>query len=259
MNLDLYQVDAFAKRRFEGNPAAVCPLEHWLDDALMQSFANENNLAETAFFVKEESGYRIRWFTPEVEVDLCGHATLAAAYVLFEEQGYPAGEISFESNSGALKIRKYSDALELDFPAQPASACTAPAGIEEALGATVIETYFNEDLLVVVADEATVVNLSPDFRKLSLIDARGVIVTGPSEDFDFVNRFFGPRVGIDEDSVTGSAFTKLVPYWAERLSTNSMTAKQVSARGGEVGCLLEGERVRLRGQAVLYMKGSITI
>ncbi len=257
MKLDLYQVDAFASRRFEGNPAAVCPLDDWLDDSLMQSIAFENNLAETAFFVQEKDGFRIRWFTPLTEVDLCGHATLASAYVLFEELGYSERKITFQSKSGPLMVSRHGNSFELDFPAQPAKVCDAPLGLQDALGASVDACFLNEDLLVILSDESIVRNLSPDFRKLAKVDARGVIVTAHSQEFDFVSRFFGPQVGIDEDPVTGSAHTKLVPYWAERLSTNELHAKQVSNRGGELHCSLVGDRVKIRGQAILFLKGEI--
>lgn len=257
MKLDVYQVDAFASQVFEGNPAAVCPLDEWLDDGLMQSIAFENNLAETAFFVKEGGAYRIRWFTPQTEVDLCGHATLASAYVLFRELNYAGQTVSFQSNSGPLSVVENEGRFELDFPAQVAQPCNTPAGLEDALGAEVKACYFNEDLVAVLSNESSVARLTPDFNRLSLIEARGIIATARSRDFDFVNRFFAPRVGVNEDPVTGSAFTKLVPYWAEQLSTNELHAKQLSPRGGEILCTLVADRVRLRGQAVLFLKGEI--
>jgi PhzF family phenazine biosynthesis protein len=260
MKLDIYQVDAFASRVFSGNPAAVCPLEAWLDDALMQSIAAENNLAETAFFVPDEdSGFRIRWFTPTTEVNLCGHATLASAFVLFNELGHTSPEVVFKSRSGELRVCQSDQLLELDFPAQAVVPCPIPEGLESALGAKVFECYLGEDYLVVLDSEDAVKKLSPDFYALMNFEHRGVIVTARAAEYDFVNRFFGPNVGINEDPVTGSAFTQLIPYWAQRLGKATLTAKQVSSRGGEVFGQLVSERVLIAGAAALYMRGTIDI
>lgn len=264
MKLDLYQVDAFAGKVFEGNPAAVCPLQQWLDDAVMQSIASENNLAETAFFVSENDGFYIRWFTPLAEVDLCGHATLATAYVLFNMLGYSESEIRFNSKSGVLSVSRQGNLLQLNFPAQNAVSCEVPTGLPEALGIAgpdqvITECLFKDDYVVVLENEQQLRALRPNFNLLGEFDARGVIVTSPSEDYDFVNRFFAPQVGINEDPVTGSAFTKLIPYWAERLQKANMKAKQVSERGGEVSCSLDGDRVLIAGQAICYMQAQIEI
>lgn len=259
MKLDIYQIDAFANHVFEGNPAAVIPLDEWLDDGLMQLIAAENNLAETAFFVEEDAGYRIRWFTPTVEVDLCGHATLASAYVLYQELDYQATSLTFNSRSGPLTIMRDKDQFSMDFPAQVCLPCDAPTGLALALGCDIYTCLKNEDYVVVLNTEQELLNLNPDFSGLSKLDLRGVIVTAPSVNYDFVNRFFAPNVGVNEDPVTGSAFTKLIPYWAERLGNNVLTAKQVSARGGEVFCQMHGDRVLIAGSAVSYLKGSIKV
>jgi len=257
MKLSQYQVDAFANKPFEGNPAAVCPLEKWLDDATMQAIAEENNLAETAFFVKEDETFRIRWFTPNTEVALCGHATLASAYVLFNELGFESDSVVFDSLSGALGVARNGDLLTLDFPSQPPCVSDIPLGLENALGTSISRCLKNEDYIVVLETERDVLKLQPDFSKLMEVDARGVIVTARSEKYDFVNRFFGPRVGVNEDSVTGSAYTKIVPYWAKELSKTKMLGKQVSSRGGEVICELDGDRVKIGGRGVLFSKGQI--
>ena len=259
MKLDLYQVDAFAKQRFEGNPAAVCPLDEWLPDSLMQQLAIENNLSETVFFVKENEGYHIRWFTPESEVNLCGHATLASAFVLFNILKIPGDDIVFNSKSGLLPVTRKDQLITLNFPAQIAQLCEMPSRLEEILGASPIECLEQEDLLVVFDDEETVRNLSPNFEALKSLDYRGVIVTARSEEFDFVARFFAPQVGINEDPVTGSAYTKLVPYWAKKTGKSKFHAKQVSSRGGELHCELKDDRVTIAGTAVLFLTGTIEI
>lgn len=257
MKLMQYQVDAFASRIFEGNPAAVCPLKGWLDDALMQRIAAENNLAETAFIIPQDESYAIRWFTPLTEVDLCGHATLASAYVLFNEFGVEGRELTFNSKSGLLRVRRNGDLFELDFPSQVPLACRPPAGLSQALGINVQRCFENEDYLVVLESEHALQALNPDFNKLLEIDIRGVIVTAPAQQYDFVNRFFAPRVGINEDPVTGSAYTKLIPFWAKELGMQRLNAKQISARGGEVFCRLNGERVMISGHAVMFSKSQV--
>ena len=259
MKLDLYQIDAFADKPFTGNPAAVIPLEAWPDDATMQAIAEENNLAETAFFVQQDTGYRIRWFTPAAEVDLCGHATLASAYVLFQELAYKSPILTFESKSGPLNISRKGDLFVMDFPSQKCEPSAAPDGLSGALGIEVNECWQNEDFMVVLEDQAQLAAITPDFSALSKLDLRGVIITAPSKEYDFVNRFFAPNVGVNEDSVTGSAYTKLIPYWAERLAKNVLTGKQVSSRGGKVFCELKGDRVLIAGSAVKYLQGQIII
>ncbi len=259
MKLPIYQVDAFAERAFEGNPAAVCPLEAWLPDTLMQAIAAENNLSETAFFVPEGEGFRIRWFTPTTEVDLCGHATLAAAHVLFGDLGYAGEAVRFQSRSGLLTVTRKEELLVLDFPAQPPVPCATPAEIEQAFGIRPVACLKSEDYLVVFEQEAQVREASPDLGLLKKLDGRGVTITAPSKQYDFVSRFFAPNYGIDEDPVTGSSFTQLAPYWAERLGRGALRAKQVSRRGGEVRCEMMGDRVAIAGRASLYLRGEIEV
>ncbi|MEQ9394875.1 PhzF family phenazine biosynthesis protein [Haliea sp.] len=257
MTLQQYQVDAFASRVFEGNPAAVCPLEAWLDDTLLQAIAMENNLSETAYFVPVDNGFELRWFTPAAEVDLCGHATLAAAHVLYAELGYSADSISFATRSGELSVSRDGDWYVLDFPAIVPRPCAAPAGLVEALGRQPMEVLAADDLLAVFACEAEVRALEPEQALLARLDCRGVIATAPGEQHDFVSRFFAPRVGVPEDPVTGSAHCKLVPYWAQRLGNNRMNARQISRRGGELRVALRGDRVQMAGRAVLFMVAEI--
>lgn len=257
MKIRQYQVDAFAQRVFEGNPAAVCPLEAWLDEALMQAIASENNLAETAFFVPVDDGFELRWFTPVREVDLCGHATLAAAHVLFGILGYPGEIISFATRSGELRVERDGDRLAMDFPAVPCGPCTPPQALIEGLGRRPERVFAATDYMAVFDSEDTVRALAPDLARLGALDRRGVIVTAPGRAVDFVSRFFAPNYGIDEDPVTGSAHCALAPYWAERLGRQQLWARQVSPRGGDVHCRLTGERVVLSGHAVTFMTGEI--
>lgn len=259
MKLTQFQVDAFASQVFEGNPAAVCPLDEWLEDEVMQAIAAENNLAETAFFVPDGDDFHIRWFTPTTEVKLCGHATLASALVLFNELGQSAPTITFNSLSGPLEVSQDGGLLVMDFPTERPEPCEPPPGLADALGCEIGNCYFNADYVVELESEALLKAVQPDFSLLAKIQARGIIVTAKSSQYDFVNRFFGPRVGVDEDPVTGSAFTKLIPLWAEQLGKSRLTAKQVSSRGGEVFCELLGDRVHISGRAVLFMKGEINI
>ncbi len=259
MKLKIYQVDAFARRAFEGNPAAVCPLDAWLPDGVLQSIAAENNLSETAFFVPQEDRFAIRWFTPATEVDLCGHATLASAFVLFECEGYRGQTVRFDSRSGELSVSGDGDLLVLDFPAQPPTSCATPEEVIAAFGAEPVECLRSADLIVVYDDEAFVRSVQPDIGKLKAVDSRGVIITSASDKYDFVARFFGPRVGIDEDPVTGSAYTQIVPYWAQKTGKSNFHAKQVSDRGGELHCELHGNRVLIGGRAVKYLEGTIDI
>ncbi len=259
MKLPLYQVDAFTSEVFRGNPAAVVPLERWLDDEILQWIAAENNLSETAYFVREPEGFRIRWFTPMVEVALCGHATLASAWVLFSKLEPGRDAVTFASRSGPLTVTREDGRLVLDFPARPATAWEAPPALAAALGAAPLETLRAMDVLLVFGDEARVRALRPDFGALAKVDTRGVIVTAPGKDADFVSRFFAPRVGVPEDPVTGSAHCTLVPYWAARLGKSALHARQVSARGGELWCELRGDRVRIAGQAAPYLTGTIEV
>lgn len=266
MTLPIFQVDAFADRVFAGNPAAVCPLSEWLPDGQMQAIAAENNLAETAFFVPRADApgeYELRWFTPAVEVALCGHATLATAHVLFLHLGATAEVLTFHSRSGPLRVsRRAPDGrLTLDFPAQPPQPLHQhPDGLLDGLRATPLHILAGPDLLAVFDTEAEVRALRPSQLHLAKVEYRGVIATAPgSGEVDFVSRWFGPRVGVPEDPVTGSAHTQLVPYWAARLGKTELRARQVSARGGELWCELQGERVLISGYAVTYMRGEIEL
>jgi len=266
MKLQLFQVDAFADKPFEGNPAAIVPLETWLDDALMQRIAAENNLAETAFFVPAGEGFHLRWFTPSVEVDLCGHATLASAHVLFRRLGYSGDVVRFATRSGELRVRQADGGfLEMDFPAQTPAAGTVPAGLAEALGAAPVETLETTNMIAVFDRQDDVAALEPNFPALeALLRPRnmGLIATAPADKgtgWDFVSRFFAPAHGINEDPVTGSAHCSSVPYWADRLGKPSLVARQISSRGGTVHCEMDGARVKLRGVCAPYMEGVIEI
>ena len=259
MQQKIYQIDAFATKTFEGNPAMVCPLESWLSDEVMQQIAEENNLSETAFFVKEDEVYNLRWFTPTTEVDMCGHATLASAYVLFECLDYEKDEIVFSTKSGALKVWKEENRYVMDFPIQAIEPCDISEQIEKSFGVKPVSTFASMDYIVVFENEEEVRNAKPNLALLKELDLRGVCITSKSKAYDFVTRFFAPKYGIDEDPVTGSAFTQLVSYWADELGTNIFHAKQVSARGGEVHCVIKGERVEMSGRAVMFLEGVITI
>lgn len=258
MKIKQYQVDAFATRAFEGNPAAVCPLETWPDDGLMQAIAEENNLSETAFFVPSEKGYKLRWFTPVKEVDLCGHATLATAHVLFEMLGFAGQAITFETRSGELIVGRKDGRLEMNFPACPPITCELSETLTKALGQRPLDVFAADDYLTIFDSEATIRAITPDMTLLGQLDLRGVIVTAPGTEVDFVSRFFAPRLGIPEDPVTGSAHCALAPYWAKRLGKNVLTARQVSRRGGNIGCELKTDRVILSGSAVTVMTSEIT-
>jgi PhzF family phenazine biosynthesis protein len=261
MRLPLFQVDAFTNQPFAGNPAAVCLLDEPGDPAWMQQVAREMNLAETAFLVKQADGYSLRWFTPAVEVDLCGHATLASAHVLWE-QGYlsPGDQARFHTKSGLLTAEQQGDWIELNFPAKPEEPAESIPGLAEALGTTPVYVGMSQfDCLVEVESEAVVRGIQPDFARLSAIPARGVIVTSRASTpgYDFVSRFFGPRVGVPEDPVTGSAHCVLSPFWSARLGRAELIGYQASARGGMVRTRLDGERVRLGGQAVTVLRGEL--
>lgn len=259
MRLPMYQIDAFADRPFAGNPAAVLPLAAWLPDALLQAIAVENNLSETAFFVPDGEQFHIRWFTPGGEVDLCGHATLASAFVLFTELEPSRTFVRFASQSGPLEVSREGDLLVLDFPSRPPRQVPVPEGLEAALGAKVLSAWQSRDLVALLDSEAAVRGLRPDFTALGKLDAFSVSATAQGLEADFVSRFFVPRLGIPEDPVTGSVHCSLVPFWAERLGMARLRALQVSARGGELFCELRGDRVRLGGRAVKVLEGTFLV
>jgi len=259
MELTLYQIDAFADRLFAGNPAAVCPLADWLPDETMQAIAIENNLSETAFFVLEDAGWRIRWFTPATEVKLCGHATLASAFVYFTHIAPEAEQIVYNSHSGPLTVTRKDEWLTLDFPRQAVEPVDTPTLLAEALGVEPIEVYAADDWLIVLESEKQVRELQPNLALMKQLERRGVIVTAKGDKCDFVSRFFAPKYAIDEDPVTGSAHTKLTPFWAERLGRQKLHAQQLSSRGGDLYCEVKGERVLISGKAVHYMTGTITL
>jgi PhzF family phenazine biosynthesis protein len=259
MELTLYQIDAFASKPFEGNPAAVCPLDEWLPDKIMQSIAQENNLSETAFFIPTGDGFHIRWFTPTCEVDLCGHATLAAAYVLFNILGHKSDKIKFNSKSGMLAVTKDDERLVMDFPAQPPVLCDIPKEIVEAFDVAPIECLKSEDFIVVFKNEIDIESANPDFEQLKKLDLRGVIITAKSSRYDFIARFFAPKYGVPEDPVTGSAYTQLAPYWASKIGPKRFSVKQVSSRGGELSCEIVDDRVLISGKAIKYLEGKIKI
>lgn len=262
MIIPVYQIDAFASKVFEGNPAAICPLNEWLSDDMMQKIAMENNLAETAYFVGSNGQYHIRWFTPELEIDLCGHATLASAYVIFEILKDPSNEILFTTQTaGTLKVSRQNGRIVLDFPSRMPVACATPDNLLKALGiSSAVEILKSRDYFVVVENEEIVRSLSPDFNLLNTIpDTKGFIVTSKGKEFDFVSRFFAPQAGINEDPVTGSAHCNLIPYWADKLGKSSMKAFQASKRGGILHCELKGDRVLMGGTATLFLKGEIIL
>jgi len=259
MNLEIFQVDAFTSKIFGGNPAAICPLKSWLDAELMQKIALGNNLSETAFFVEKKDFYELRWFTPTFEIDLCGHATLASAFVIFDILGSTEKALRFQTKSGLLTVEKQDDMLVLDFSARPAEKCETPIGLVEAVGKQPKEVLKSRDYLMVYESEDEIRALNPNFAELLKIDAHAVIVTAKGKDCDFVSRFFAPEVGVFEDPVTGSAHCTLIPYWAEKLGKTELFARQISARGGELFCELKGDRVKIGGNATLYLKGEIYI
>ena len=258
MKIPYFEVDAFASRPFQGNPAGVCPLEKWLDDATMQNIAAENNLSETAFFVPRGDDYDLRWFTPAVEIDLCGHATLASTFILFFELGYKRDTIHFHTKSGRLTVSRQADILTLDFPSRPPKPCVAPDALIRGLGKKPLEILKARDYFAQFATVDDVRSLKPDFALLGALDEK-VIVTAPGIDCDFVSRFFAPTDGVPEDPVTGSAHCTLIPYWAGRLGKTKLFARQISKRGGELFCEFAGDRVLIGGKAVLYSRGQIEI
>lgn len=266
MQIPIEQLAAFADGAFSGNPAAVCVLEAWLPDTLLQAIARENNLSETAFVLGDQGVYHLRWFTPSCEVDLCGHATLAAAQVLFQREPHRAG-LTFATRSGRLHVERdeeralagQRDWFTLDFPAQPAEACATPTALTAALGVTPMSCHRGIDWMVVLASEQQVQTLTPNLEGLAQLEGRGVIVTARSASSDFVSRFFAPRIGIPEDPVTGSAHCMLAPYWAQQLGKQVLTARQLSARGGSLHCKVAGDRVRLSGRVIPYLKGVVQV
>jgi len=260
-NYTIYQIDAFTNKLFGGNPAAVIPLDAWISDTLMQQIAAENNLAETVFFVPKDEGYHIRWFTPELEIDLCGHATLASAFVLYEYLGYTKSELVFYSKSGELVIKRVDDKLQMNFPSRmPVRVGEYPAQLLSGLGVIdPVGIYKSRDYVVELETEKEVLNLNIDISLLNQIDVIGIIVTAPGSDCDFVSRFFAPNCGIPEDPVTGSAHSTLIPFWSEKLGKDTLHAKQISKRGGELWCQNMGDRVTMSGNCVFYMKGEITV
>jgi PhzF family phenazine biosynthesis protein len=259
--MTLYQVDAFTDKLFSGNPAAICPLDNWLPDEVMQQLAMENNLAETAFFIRLDNGsFHLRWFTPAVEVDLCGHATLAAAFVLFNEMKYKEDVIRFQSRSGELKVSRDGEMITLDFPAVEPQPVAAPEGLLQGLKVSSSRIYFGAwDYMVVLDSQEAIEQLEPDFLTLSKVRSRGVIATAKGNDVDFVSRCFYPQSGINEDPVTGSAHTITTTYWSKELGKTKLVAKQLSPRGGTLLCELKGDRVLMSGKGRLYLKGEYFI
>lgn len=259
VKIPLYQIDAFTAERFRGNPAAVCLLESWVDDATMQNIAAENNLAETAFVVSGETSHELRWFTPEVEIDLCGHATLAAAHALRIYAGRREKEMRFHTKSGILSVQRLDDLYTMNFPSRPAIPADMPEALARGLGKEPMETLKSRDFLAVYEREQDIVDISPDFSALKKIDCFGIIAAAPGNDTDFVSRFFAPGAGIPEDPVTGSSHCTLIPYWSARLGKRKLSARQLSRRGGELFCEDLGERVNIGGRAVVYLEGEIIL
>jgi PhzF family phenazine biosynthesis protein len=257
MKIPMYQVDAFAGTVFSGNPAAICPLDAWLPDAQMQSIAAENNLAETAFFVRNGRGYKLRWFTPGVEVDLCGHATLASAFVILNDLTPGERSVSFETKSGTLTVTREGDLYSMDFPSRPPGPCEPVTGLVAALGGKPEVVLAARDYFVVYGSEEELRAIKPDMQVLMNIDRFAVIATAPGREFDFVSRFFAPAKGVPEDPVTGSSHCSLIPYWSKRLGKKKLHAYQASPRGGELWCEDRGERVTISGKAVRFFEGTI--
>ncbi len=260
MKIAIFQVDAFTNELFRGNPAAVCPLDEWLTDGMLQNIAGENNLPETAFFVKEKEGFHIRWFSPVSEVSLCGHATLAASAVIFRKLGYKESYIKFSSRSGELTVKRDADSYILNFPADPPVSIDKDEKLAEALGIDPVE-YFkcSEDILLVYQNEGEISSITPDYGKIKMLTQRGVIITAPGTQTDFVSRFFAPALGINEDPATGSTHTALAPYWSKRLNKEKLTAMQLSPRGGRFNCTNKGDRIEISGRVAFYLQGIIEV
>ncbi|RJP61142.1 MAG: PhzF family phenazine biosynthesis protein [Melioribacteraceae bacterium] len=259
MRLDLYQVDAFTNILFKGNPAAVCPLNNWLDDKILKNIAAENNLSETAFFVKKDNQYHIRWFTPTIEVDLCGHATLASAYVIFNFIEKEINQIVFESLSGNLTVFREDEFITLNFPARPPKKIFTSDLHLKCLDVEPKEVLLSSKTLFLLNSENEVLNAVPNFDEIKKLDSDGLIITAKGENCDFVSRYFAPHAGIPEDPVTGSAHTALTPYWSKKLNKRKLQAKQLSKRGGELFCEDLGDRINISGKAVLYSIGEIDL
>ena len=263
MELTLYQIDAFASEVFKGNPAAICPLDHWLPDAVLQAIAAENNLAETAYFVPNKDGFHLRWFTPRLEVDLCGHATLASSFVIFTELQPALERVRFDSRSGPLFVNRNGDLLTMDFPSWRVEVCNGPpAALVEGLGKQPQEIYTavpGTNYFTVFASEAELLSLQPNFSMLEGLHPYGVIATAPGEKSDCASRYFAPSYGIPEDPVTGSIHSAITPFWGTRLNKKEIYARQVSPRGGELFCEDRGERVYISGRAIKYLEGKIYI
>lgn len=257
MRISIYQVDAFTDVLFAGNPAAVCPLEFWIEDRKLQSIAAENNLSETAFFVPKGDDFELRWFTPKIEVDLCGHATLASAHVIFQTISPSVSLVRFHTQSGVLTVERERGMLSMVFPSRPGRVCTVPDSLVSGLGVQPKEVLLSRDYLAVLDSEDRVRSLKPDLARLMDLECLGIIVTAPGRDVDFVSRFFAPRAGVPEDPVTGSAHCTLVPYWSVRLQKKRLHALQVSDRGGELFCEDLGDRIKMSGRAVTYLEGFI--
>ncbi len=252
-----FQVDAFTHQLFAGNPAGVCLLDQWLEDALLQKLAAENNQSETAFLVPTKTGYHLRWFTPTIEVDLCGHATLASAHIVFTVLDSKAQTVTLETRSGPLTVRRSGELLVMDFPARPATPAPAPVGLIEGLGATPREILKARDYLCIFDTEEEIRALHPRFDLLAKVDTLGIIASASAQSADFVSRFFAPRAGILEDPVTGSAHCTMVPYWSKKLGKKELIAHQLSPRGGELYCTDRGDRVLLAGYAATYLEGQL--
>ncbi|MCX6829417.1 MAG: PhzF family phenazine biosynthesis protein [candidate division Zixibacteria bacterium] len=259
MKIPIYQVDAFTSKLFGGNPAAVCPLEQWLDMELMQNIAAENNLSETAFFVPRGDHFELKWFTPRVEINLCGHATLASSHVIFNHLGHKGDTIEFQTLSGKLVASRDRDLISLNFPAYHAAPAEMPHGLPESLKKEPQQVFKARDFLALFGDEDDILTMDPDFEKMKHVDSHGIIVTAPGKKCDFVSRFFAPGLGINEDPVTGSAHSMLIPFWAERLNKKSLHAIQLSQRKGELFCEYLGERVKMSGRAVTFFVGEILL
>jgi PhzF family phenazine biosynthesis protein len=261
MKIPYFEVLAFTDRLFTGNPAGVCILEEWLRDEMLQKIATENNLAETAFFIDRGNFFDIRWFSPSAEIDLCGHATVASAHVLFQHLGRPGDSLAFRSrSSGELRVDRAGERLVLDFPSRPAASCEAPASLADSLGAQPSQVFKNRDYIAVFERREQVAEISPNLAELAKLEGvQGVCVTAPGNDCDFVSRYFAPSVGVPEDSVTGSTHCALIPYWAKRLGKTNLHARQLSPRGGELFCEDRGDRVGIGGTAVTYVEGTMLI
>lgn len=257
MTIPYFEVAAFTNRPFAGNPAAVCFLERFLADEQMQAIAAENNLAETAFLVPREGNFDLRWMTPTVEVDLCGHATLASAHVLFQHRGHSSSPIRFQTKSGELTVDRAGERLVLDFPSLPAKSVEVTDEIRAALGAKPAGLLRGRDYIAIFRSQKEVADIQPDLPRVAVLDAQGIVVTGPGDDCDFVSRYFAPAAGIPEDPVTGSTHCTLIPYWSQQLGKSELFARQISPRGGELFCADRGERVSIGGEAVTYVEGKI--